>query len=40
MDKIKYDILDQIPRYRYCDNIEGMNIGAFTKNLHNEIFDK
>ena len=42
MEKIKYhDILDQIPRYRYCDDIVGLTIGALTKYyLHNEIFDK
>ena len=41
MEKIKYhDILDQIPRYRYHNNIVVLTIGAFTKYLHNEIFDK
>ena len=41
MEKIKYpDIFDQIPRYRYCGDIVGLTIGAFTKYAHNEIFDK
>ena len=41
MDKIKYqDMFNQIPRYRYCnDNVE-MTLDAFTKYLHNEMFDK
>ena len=40
MDKIKYDIFDQIPSYGYCDDIVGLTIGAFKKYLHNEIFHK
>ena len=41
MDKITHhDIFDQIPRYRYCDNIVGTTINAFTKYLPNEILDK
>ena len=41
-EKIKYhDIFDQIPRYRYRnDIIVVLTIGAFTKYLHNAIFDK
>ena len=39
MEKIKYhDIFDQIPRYR--NDIVVLTIGAFTKYLHNEIFDE
>ena len=41
MDKIKYhDILDQIPHYRYYNKIVEMIVGAFTKYLHYESFDK
>ena len=41
MEKIKYhDIFDQIPQYRYRNDIVVWTIGAFTKYLHNEIFDK
>ena len=41
LDKIKYhDIFYQILPYRYCDDIVGLTIGAFTKYLHDEIFDK
>ena len=41
MDKIKYhDILDQIPQYQYYNNIVEMTVDAFTKSLHDEIFDK
>ena len=41
MEKIKYhNIFDQIPRYRYRNDIVVLTIGAFTKYLHNEIFDK
>ena len=41
MEKIKYhDHSDQIAQYQYYDNIVGMTIGAFTKDLHNGIFDK
>lgn len=29
-----------IPQYQYCNNIVGLTIGAFTKCLHNKIFDK
>ena len=40
MDEIKYhDILDQIHRYSYCNNVE-MILNPFTKYLHYEIFDK
>lgn len=28
-------IFDQIPQYRYCDNIVGISIGTFTKYQHN-----
>ena len=40
MEKIKYpDILDQIPRCRYWDDVIGFT-GALTKcYLHNDIFD-
>ena len=31
---------NQILRYRFCNNIVEMAVGAFTKYLHNEIFDK
>ena len=32
VDKIKHqNIFDHIPQYRYCNNIVGMAIGAFTK---------
>ena len=41
MEKIKYhDIFDQILRYRYRIDTVVLTIGAFTKYLHNEIFDK
>ena len=43
MDKIKYhDILDEIPRYRYYNNIVEMTVNAFTfhTHLHYETFDK
>ena len=41
MEKIKYhDIFDQILWYRYRNNIVVLTIGAFTKYLHNDIFDK
>ena len=38
-EKIKCpDIFDQIPRY--CGDIVGLTIGAFTKYAHNDIFDE
>lgn len=38
---IKYhNIFNQIPQCRYGNNIGGMTISAFTKYLHNEIFDE
>ena len=41
LEKIKYhNVFYQILRYRYCDDIVVLTIGAFTKYLHNEIFDK
>ena len=41
VDKIKYhNILDQIPRDRYFNNIVEMAVDAFTQYLHYDIFDK
>ena len=41
MEKIKsHDIFDQIPRYRYRNDIVVLTVGAFTKYLRNEIFDE
>ena len=40
MEKIKYhDIFDQLP-YGYFGDIVEVTIGAFTKHLHNDIFEK
>lgn len=41
VDKIKYhNIFDRKLRYRYCNKIVEMTVGAATKYLHNEIFHK
>ena len=41
MDTIKHlNILDQIPRYRYYNNIIEMTVVALTKYLHYKMFDK
>lgn len=36
-EKIKYDIFDRIPWYRYYDGIARLTIGAITEYLHNKI---